>query len=99
MTQQRDCPAKPTFAFGKDCSFGAGDDRIRAGSGRDVVHGGDDNGDIDGLAGNDVLFSGIGHDLLWGDAGARAMVGGGCVFLHDYGLLFNATNDVFRRAA
>ena len=24
MTRQRDCPAKPTPAFGKDCSFGSG---------------------------------------------------------------------------
>ena len=64
----------------------------------DIQYGGAGNDELTGQGGNDELYGGIGDDKLWGDSGSRAMVSGGCIFIHGCRLCA-ATNDVFRRAA
>lgn len=65
-----------TTDAGEELSLGAGEDRIHAGGGDDVVRGFASADYIDGGAGDDALFGGQGWDRLTGGTGRDHLDGG-----------------------
>lgn len=61
----------PTYVWGGD-----GDDKIKGGSGNDVLVGGAGEDRIYGSSGRDLMIGGAGEDRLYGDAGDDILVSG-----------------------
>lgn len=73
---------------------GAGDDKIKGGSGADVLVGGQGDDKIDGRGGNDVLIGGNGQDDLKGGRGEDILISG--MTLHDKDLAaLEAMSDIW----
>jgi Ca2+-binding RTX toxin-like protein len=75
-------PVSVDFSTGRVSGAGIGTDtfvnveKLRFGSGDDVVTGGNGNDALDGGAGNDTLKGGAGNDTLWGGEGNDDLDGG-----------------------
>jgi Ca2+-binding RTX toxin-like protein len=66
---------------------GAGNDRLTAARGDDILIGGAGNDDLKGAEGRDILIGGLGADDLYGQAGEDVLVGGGTVYDADLAAL------------